>query len=81
LKFAGLRGAGQRAATARPAFVKTAVLSAAGRDDRRADARANQLWAPFPDNDPEGARRSMQRFMASIASCRAARIAAVESAC
>jgi hypothetical protein len=24
--------------------------------------RANQLWAPFPDNDPEGARRAMQRF-------------------
>jgi hypothetical protein len=24
--------------------------------------RANQLWAPFPDNDPEGARRAMKRF-------------------
>jgi hypothetical protein len=24
--------------------------------------RANQLWAPFPDNDPEGARRTMARF-------------------
>jgi hypothetical protein len=24
--------------------------------------RANQLWAPFPDNDPEGARRAMERF-------------------
>ena len=24
--------------------------------------RANQLWAPFPDNDPDGARREMQRF-------------------
>jgi hypothetical protein len=24
--------------------------------------RANQLWAPFPDNDPDGARRAMQRF-------------------
>jgi hypothetical protein len=24
--------------------------------------RANQLWAPYPDNDPEGARRAMQRF-------------------
>jgi hypothetical protein len=24
--------------------------------------RANQLWAPFPDNDPESARRVMQRF-------------------
>jgi hypothetical protein len=24
--------------------------------------RANQLWAPFPDNDPDGARASMRRF-------------------
>jgi hypothetical protein len=24
--------------------------------------RANQLWAPYPDNDPEGARRAMRRF-------------------
>jgi len=24
--------------------------------------RANQLWAPFPNNDPDGARRAMQRF-------------------
>src|SRR5580700_6572859 len=24
--------------------------------------RANQLWAPYPDNDPEGARRAMERF-------------------
>ena len=24
--------------------------------------RANQLWAPYPDNDPDGARRCMQRF-------------------
>lgn len=24
--------------------------------------RANQLWAPFPNNDPEGARRAMERF-------------------
>ena len=24
--------------------------------------RANQLWAPYPDNDPEGARRGMERF-------------------
>jgi hypothetical protein len=23
---------------------------------------ANQLWAPFPDNDPDGARRTMERF-------------------
>jgi hypothetical protein len=25
-------------------------------------ARANQLWAPDPDNDPAGARRCMRRF-------------------
>ena len=24
--------------------------------------RANQLWAPVPDNDPDGARRTMRRF-------------------
>jgi hypothetical protein len=24
--------------------------------------RANQLWAPYPDNDPEGARRLMRQF-------------------
>jgi hypothetical protein len=29
--------------------------------------RANQLWAPVPDNDPEGARRTMRRFYALVA--------------
>jgi hypothetical protein len=29
--------------------------------------RANQLWAPFPDNDPDGARRAMRRFYALVA--------------
>lgn len=29
--------------------------------------RANQLWAPFPDNDPDGARRAMERFYRLIA--------------
>jgi len=29
--------------------------------------RANQLWAPFPNNDPEGARRCMARFYAMVA--------------
>jgi hypothetical protein len=24
--------------------------------------RANQLWAPYPDNDPDGARRRMRTF-------------------
>jgi hypothetical protein len=28
--------------------------------------RANQLWAPYPDNDPGGARRSMRRFYALV---------------
>lgn len=30
--------------------------------------RANQLWAPYPDNDPEGARRTMERFYRMVAS-------------
>jgi hypothetical protein len=29
--------------------------------------RANQLWAPYPENDPEGARRAMQRFYGVVA--------------
>lgn len=29
--------------------------------------RANQLWAPHLDNDPEGARASMRRFYALVA--------------
>jgi hypothetical protein len=29
--------------------------------------RANQLWAPVPDNDPGGARRTMRRFYALVA--------------
>ena len=29
--------------------------------------RANQLWAPFPDNDPDGARRAMERFYELVA--------------
>ena len=28
--------------------------------------RANQLWAPYPDNDPDGARASMRRFYAMV---------------
>jgi hypothetical protein len=28
--------------------------------------RANQLWAPLPDNDPEGARARMRRFYALV---------------
>jgi hypothetical protein len=29
--------------------------------------RANQAWAPYPDNDPDGARESMRRFYALVA--------------
>jgi hypothetical protein len=29
--------------------------------------RANQLWAPYPDNDPDGARALMRRFYALLA--------------
>jgi hypothetical protein len=28
--------------------------------------RANQLWAPYPDNDPDGARESMRRFYSLV---------------
>ena len=28
--------------------------------------RANQLWAPYPDNDPEGARRCMRSFYSLV---------------
>ncbi len=29
--------------------------------------RANQLWAPYPNNDPDGARRAMERFYRMVA--------------
>jgi hypothetical protein len=29
--------------------------------------RANQLWAPFPDNDPDAARKAMRSFYALVA--------------
>jgi hypothetical protein len=29
--------------------------------------RANQLWAPYPNNDPDGARRTMERFYRLVA--------------
>jgi hypothetical protein len=28
--------------------------------------RASQLWAPVPDNDPDGARACMRRFYALV---------------
>jgi hypothetical protein len=42
--------------------------------------RANQLWAPYPDNDPDGARRCMQRFYALVARRHGERFDAVEAA-
>ena len=30
--------------------------------------RANQVWAPYPDNDPDAAREQMRRFYALVAS-------------
>lgn len=36
--------------------------------------RANQLWAPFPDNDPEGARQAMERFYRLVARIHGERI-------
>ena len=29
--------------------------------------RGNQLWAPYPDNDPDGARTAMRRFYGLLA--------------
>lgn len=29
--------------------------------------RANQMWAPYPDNDPDGARAVLRRFYALVA--------------
>jgi hypothetical protein len=29
--------------------------------------RANQIWAPYPDNDPDAAREQMRRFYALVA--------------
>ena len=34
--------------------------------------RANQLWAPYPDNDPDGAGRTMERFYRLLARHRGA---------
>ncbi len=35
--------------------------------------RANQLWAPVPDNDPAGARATMQRFYGLVVGASGAR--------
>src|SRR3954454_16185265 len=42
--------------------------------------RANQLWAPYPDNDPAGARRCMRRFYALVARAHGARFDLDEAA-
>jgi hypothetical protein len=42
--------------------------------------RANQAWAPFPDNDPDGARALMHRFYALVADAHGERFDAGEAA-
>jgi hypothetical protein len=42
--------------------------------------RANQVWAPFPDNDPDAAREYMRRFYRLVARDRHPRLDAVEAA-
>jgi hypothetical protein len=42
--------------------------------------RANQVWAPYPDNDPDAARRLMQRFYALVTRAHALPIDPVEAA-
>ena len=42
--------------------------------------RANQVWAPFPDNDPDAARRIMTRFYQLLRKAEGTRIDPVEAA-
>jgi hypothetical protein len=42
--------------------------------------RANQRWAPFPDNDPEGARRLMERFYRLVAQSESENLDVAEAA-
>ncbi len=42
--------------------------------------RANQVWAPYPDNDPDRAREFMRRFYALVARSHALTIDPVEAA-
>jgi hypothetical protein len=42
--------------------------------------RANQLWAPYPDNDPDGARRYMARFYRLVAAAHQETLDADETA-
>jgi len=41
--------------------------------------RANQLWAPYPDNDPDGAREQMRRFYALVAADQAPEVEPVRA--
>lgn len=42
--------------------------------------RGNQQWAPYPDNDPDGARRTMERFYRLVARAEGADLDTVEAA-
>jgi hypothetical protein len=42
--------------------------------------RANQLWAPYPDNDAAGAERCMRRFYALVASAHGEALDVAEAA-
>jgi hypothetical protein len=42
--------------------------------------RANQLWAPVPDNDPDGARETMRRFYVLVCRRHGERFDPVEAA-
>jgi hypothetical protein len=42
--------------------------------------RANQLWVPYPENDPDGARRYMARFYRMVASRKGESFDPVEAA-
>ncbi|HEU5265119.1 MAG TPA: hypothetical protein VFU35_00405 [Jatrophihabitans sp.] len=42
--------------------------------------RANQIWAPYPDNDPDRAREYMRRFYALVVADGQLRIDPVEAA-
>ncbi len=42
--------------------------------------RANQAWAPYPDNDPDGARALMGRFYGMVAAAHGERFDVAEAA-
>jgi hypothetical protein len=42
--------------------------------------RANQLWAPYPENDADGARRCMERFYRLVAAAEGERLDAKRAA-